>query len=152
MVYVTEELMSQANVGKSCHFLRVFSDRPSTAFWVKPPLGSGDSSHLIAGVNGEEAPFAVPENMDLYIVGYCLSSNQKNKIEWLWNDQLYLNMLNLAYSWNYEYGEIKFSTKDLDLLPGVEPPYSIDFIVTNMGNKPLEGTFIAYGIMLEKEE
>ena len=151
-MFVTEELMSQANVGKSCHFLRVFSKRPSTTFWVKKTLKPGKSRHLFASVTGEKTPFTVPDGMDLYIVGYCLSANQPSKTEWLWNDQLYLNMFMGKNMWNYEYGQIKFSTKDLDLLPGVEPPYTLDFIVTNTGKKPLEGTFIAYGILLEKEE
>jgi hypothetical protein len=149
-MYVTEELMTQANVQCACDFFAVFSKHDSSLFWVKPPLEPGQKRRIFALLTGERTPYTVPDTMDLYIIGYWVSASQPSRVEWRWNGQVSFNMFNSKNSWQYEYGWIKQATKDG--IQGVDPPYVLDFIIKNTGKKPLEGTFAAYGILLKKED
>lgn len=149
-MFITEELMLQENVGKDCSVFLTLSNKTSIFPWVKPPVPAGKKIRGFCPAMNQDVPITLPEDKDLYIVGYWVSANQRTRIEWFWNDQLAFTMFTEKNGWQFEYGSLKQSTKDI--APLLPPPYTIDLTIKNLGKKSLKGTFVAYGILLEKEE
>lgn len=121
------------------------SDTASAYGFVKSPIASGDSAHIVNMTTGVDTPYTIPAGYEFIWLMTLYSINQPTLVQILLDTYLYVEYYPLPDSTYYDNYVIPFRISMVD--PTLASAHLFDVTLKNLGALDLKGTAILSTVM-----